>query len=315
MSQLWFLDIAAEGGWDAKGIGKLVADRSKRLPKESRPDWMAAMTDSRIEEVITLAIADVLQGASVLSDYIEEQRAKGRDIDDIYDEVKPYFDTLARPIEEDLVDGQYNSNCVSIKDRSEELQNMAAMQKAMKEAFFPHKHLANWPDDSQFKKIAEAAAADTKGKKSKFAGDALRSQDYLESLMLVGCVNDWSADVAAQSHCFERNLAEHILQLEVPAQGLFFQVLSVAKKWQWRLVPSRNATLKKDPDSGLRGAVVYGPEAGRKARGRDFRIRPALHSRRVEIRILMCSDSGVRVSLVELEEDRIEILGRRSGME
>lgn len=131
--------------------------------------------------------------------------------------------------------------------------------------------------------------------------------DAQEPLLLLGTCNAWSIEEALQRHCFQpvrkpgrRSQAsqESSVRVEVPAGGLFFQVISARHFWEWRLYPSGG----EDPACrelrrGEEGKVVACLASGQNnnlAHGRDFLIREP-DADVVDVRVSVSTCEGIRV--------------------
>merc|ERR1740129_1146572 len=94
----WFMDAAALGDWTSGGTARVLQDRLRALPADQRPAWMAGLAPSKVEEVLAKTIAEAVDASNTIQAHMDTERAKGRDFDEIYDEIKPYMDHASTPL-------------------------------------------------------------------------------------------------------------------------------------------------------------------------------------------------------------------------
>mmetsp|Transcript_164222 Transcript_164222/g.526668 ORF Transcript_164222/g.526668 Transcript_164222/m.526668 type:complete len:341 (+) Transcript_164222:138-1160(+) len=321
----WFMDAAALGGWTARGTARVLQDRFAALPADQRQAWMESLSPQRMEELLTKVIVDVVEAAQLVQDYMDSERAKGRDFEEIYLEVKPYIERVSRPISEDMRDGTYDPTS------TEEAPFMAAAGGADPEAQIhaeavareharqtaPHQNLAAWFDigspgagnRSQGSAAAADPAAPSTGQPAAPPPDLLREEDLDEPLMAIGSCNGWRVDEARRLHCFEPcldsppELRVKVLRMLVPAKGVQFQILSREKGWEWLLFPSRKqGTLHRGEARSVAAALVLGPHADEKSTCRDFRVKGD-KGPIIEIRVSLTMERGARVWMTEVHDD------------
>mmetsp|Transcript_151572 Transcript_151572/g.484488 ORF Transcript_151572/g.484488 Transcript_151572/m.484488 type:complete len:640 (+) Transcript_151572:130-2049(+) len=106
--------------------------------------------------------------------------------------------------------------------------------------------------------------------------------DLREPLVLVGSVNDWSPELALESHTMavevdedgEQRQVVHCVRVRVPAGKTEFQIISARSLWIWRLLPAATAT-NVELECGHRGSVVAALFVGARdsdCHGRNFAI-------------------------------------------
>merc|ERR1719382_1304345 len=83
----WFMDAAALGGWTARGTSKVLQDKLRTLPADQCPAWMEGLPPHKVEEVLTRAIAEAVEVSQTIQTYMDVERAKGRDFEEIYESI------------------------------------------------------------------------------------------------------------------------------------------------------------------------------------------------------------------------------------
>eukprot|EP00445_Apocalathium_hangoei_P040482 CAMPEP_0203967668 /NCGR_PEP_ID=MMETSP0359-20131031/96561_1 /ASSEMBLY_ACC=CAM_ASM_000338 /TAXON_ID=268821 /ORGANISM="Scrippsiella Hangoei, Strain SHTV-5" /LENGTH=339 /DNA_ID=CAMNT_0050905585 /DNA_START=103 /DNA_END=1122 /DNA_ORIENTATION=- len=319
-----FMDAAALGGWTARGTARVLQDRFAALPADQRPAWMQGLSPQKMEELLTKVIVDSVEASQIVQDYMDSERAKGRDFEEIYSEVKPYLDRVSRPIDEDMTDGTYDPSFTEeapfvgdVGRAYAEVQihaQAAAREHARQTA--PHQNLAAWFDigspgagnRSQGSAAAADPAAPSTGQPAAPPPDLLREEDLDEPLMAIGSCNGWRVDEARRLHCFEPcldsppELRVRVLRLRVPASGVQFQILSREKGWQWLLFPSHKGTLHRGEARSVAAALGLGPDADEKSRSQDFRVKGE-KGPIVEVRVSLTLERGARVWFTEVHDD------------
>mmetsp|Transcript_23233 Transcript_23233/g.59164 ORF Transcript_23233/g.59164 Transcript_23233/m.59164 type:complete len:340 (+) Transcript_23233:132-1151(+) len=319
-----FMDVAALGGWTARGTARVLQDRIAAVPADQRPAWMQGMSPQKMEELLTKVICDAVEASQIVQDYMDSERAKGRDFEEIYSEVKPYIDRVSRPINEDMKNGTYDPTS------TEEATFMAAAGGADPEAQIhaeavareharqtaPHRTVGAWVDNarsgagntSQGVAAASAPAAPSKVQAAAPPPDTLMEEDLDEPLMAIGSCNGWRVEEARRLHCFEPcldsppELRVRVLRLRVPASGVQFQILSREKGWQWLLFPSHKGTLHKGEARSTAASLGLGPDADEKSRSQDFRVKGE-KGPIVEVRVSLTLERGARVWFTEVHDD------------
>ncbi|CAE8609589.1 unnamed protein product [Polarella glacialis] len=97
----WFMDAAARGGGTPAGTAKVITQGIMAQQAIQRPDWTKGKAEKEICEIVAQSICEAVEASFVVKDYVDAERAKGRDFDEIYSEVQPYLDYVSRPIDED----------------------------------------------------------------------------------------------------------------------------------------------------------------------------------------------------------------------
>mmetsp|Transcript_23232 Transcript_23232/g.59160 ORF Transcript_23232/g.59160 Transcript_23232/m.59160 type:complete len:371 (+) Transcript_23232:132-1244(+) len=103
-----FMDVAALGGWTARGTARVLQDRIAAVPADQRPAWMEIVRPQRMEEHLTKVIIDAMEAAFISQEYMASARARGRDFEEVFSEFETYFDRISRPINADMTDGTYD---------------------------------------------------------------------------------------------------------------------------------------------------------------------------------------------------------------
>jgi len=327
---MWFMDAAALGGWTARGTAKVLQERLLALPDEQRPTWMVGLTTPKLEELLTKVIVDAVEASQVVQEYMDSEREKGREFEEIYADVKPYLDRVSRPIEEDLKDGTLNTSTDDLMGIAEIELEAKAAAKEKKSARAPHRNLASTmqsqfpttvqpgfgahgypstfrvPPYSSGPSAPPATRADrTAVARERPVSDTLRSLDLGEELVLVGVMNGWRTDEAKKKHRFRNILkpdsktAVNSITIDVPASGSRFLIVSADKEWQWRLFPAAKGTLHRGEHRAVPAGLAMGPEADSKAGGKDFKIAGKKNeTRTVEVRVSLDLEHGAKVWLV-----------------
>jgi len=318
------MDVAALGGWTARGTARVLQDRIAAMPTDQRPTGIESLSPQRMEELLTKVIVHVVEATQLVQDYMDSERAKGRDFEEIYLEVKPYLERVSRPIEEDMRDGAYHpyfteeAPFVGVAGRADPEVQIYAQADAREHArqTAPHRHLAAWFDNggpgagnrSQGSAAAADPAAPSSGQPAAPPPDLLREEDLDEPLMAIGSCNGWRVEEARRLHCFEPcldsppELRVNVLRLFVPAKGVQFQILSREKGWEWLLFPSHKGTLHRGEARSVAAALGLGPDADEKSRSQDFRVKGE-KGPIVEVRVSLTLERGARVWFTEVHDD------------
>lgn len=148
----------AQGGGTPAGTAKVITQSLVALPPDQKPAWMEGKTEKEIRELVTEAICEAVEASYVVKDYIDSERAKGRDFDDIYSEVQPYLDYVSRPIGQEQPEdgapraaspGAQGSRDGSLGrsggQRPPNPEEEAARREARRKAA-PHRNLRAWPE-------------------------------------------------------------------------------------------------------------------------------------------------------------------------
>lgn len=330
------MDAAALGGWTARGTAKVLKDRLQGLSADQRPPWMDGMTSQKLEELLTKVIVDAVEASQIVQEYMDTERAKGRDFEEIYSDVKPYLDRVSRPIEEDLKEGTLHAAEDLIGMAELELENKAARVEK-EHARAPHRNLAasfsaSFPGSLGSKMPPRGVqGAASRGKKGATADDArtstdvsssgkarpppdtLRSMDFGEQLVLVGACNGWRVDEAKRLHKFmpvesgDEAVHMSVCRVKVPYTGLRFLIVSAEKEWQWRLFPSGKGTLHRSEDRAVAAGLAMGPDADEKAGGKDFKIKGKAAKGSIcymDVTVSLDQERGVRLWLTEVEGEK-----------
>mmetsp|Transcript_164233 Transcript_164233/g.526708 ORF Transcript_164233/g.526708 Transcript_164233/m.526708 type:complete len:340 (+) Transcript_164233:73-1092(+) len=320
----WFMDAAALGGWTARGTARVLQDRFEALPADQRPAWMQGLSPQKMEELLTKVIVDSVEASQIVQDYMDSERAKGRDFEEIYSEVKPYLDRVSRPIDEDMTDGTYDPSFteeapfvgdVGRAYAEVQIHAQAAAREHAKQSA-PHRNLGAWVENggpgavnrSQGLAAVAAPAAPSRGQAAAPPPDPLMEEDLGEPLMAIGSCNGWRVEEARRLHCFEPcldsppELRVSVLRLRVPASGVQLQILSREKGWQWLLFPSHKGTLHRGEARSVAAALGLGPDADEKSRSQDFRVKGE-KGPIVEVRVSLTLERGARVWFTEVHDD------------
>eukprot|EP00930_Biecheleria_cincta_P066960 TRINITY_DN53312_c0_g1_i1.p1 TRINITY_DN53312_c0_g1~~TRINITY_DN53312_c0_g1_i1.p1 ORF type:complete len:155 (-),score=43.30 TRINITY_DN53312_c0_g1_i1:11-475(-) len=152
-SATWFMDAAAEGGGTASGTAKVITRSLMAIKEDQRPIWMSAKTEKEVCEIVTQSIVEAVEASYVVKDYLDAERSKGREFDDIYGEVKPYLDYVSRPLDETGMqpadpdgDRQFGH---AHRTGGMNFAEQAARREAKKLAA-PHRALQDWPAAPSF---------------------------------------------------------------------------------------------------------------------------------------------------------------------
>jgi len=332
------MDAAALGGWTARGTAKVLMDRLVALQPDQRPAWMEGLTTQKLEDLLTKVIVDSVEASQVVQEYMDTERVKGRDFDDIYADVKPYLDRVSRPIEEDMKDGTLDQATEDLMNAAEtELEaKVAAREKRHHRA--PHRNLAA-REPTGLDSIGEPAGlgvvpptispAQQESRRSPATpttaperplSDTMRSMDLGEPLVLVGSCNGWRVDEARRLHRFQpsegaESAHESYVRVKVPSGGLRFLILSAEKEWQWRLFPSQKGTLHRGEERAQAAGLAMGPDADEKARGKDFKVKGDKGYGVVDVRVALDLDRGARVWISEVTDTEAPAAITFPGME
>jgi len=107
----------------------------------------------------------------------------------------------------------------------------------------PHRNLKTWPDDRRFRPGGPFLPQRDPLELEPSQSSTPHRIDVKEPLLLVGSFNSWSVEKARQQYAFvpcgtpKTSCQESKVRLEVPADGLEFQVISARHLWEWRLYP------------------------------------------------------------------------------
>ncbi|CAE7037087.1 unnamed protein product [Symbiodinium natans] len=136
-----FMDAAAQGGGTPAGTAKVITNGLMAQPEDVRPPWTKGRSEAEICEVVTQSICEAVEASYVVKDYMDAERAKGRNFDDIYSEVQPYLEYVSRPLDDvsasELVEARF-------REGPPTFQEQAARREA-KRAAAPHRNLMAWP--------------------------------------------------------------------------------------------------------------------------------------------------------------------------
>eukprot|EP00933_Yihiella_yeosuensis_P035191 TRINITY_DN28679_c0_g1_i1.p1 TRINITY_DN28679_c0_g1~~TRINITY_DN28679_c0_g1_i1.p1 ORF type:complete len:151 (+),score=34.74 TRINITY_DN28679_c0_g1_i1:135-587(+) len=140
----WFMDCAVKGGGTPAGIGKVIAEQILACDGKDRPEWTKGKTPKEIEAIVTQAVCEASEATIFIKEYMDKERSKGRDFDEIYSEVQPYLDYVSRPIDDELKDqgAQFNPAGQRVVPPTFEDE---AVRKEARKASAPHRRLADWP--------------------------------------------------------------------------------------------------------------------------------------------------------------------------
>lgn len=280
------------------------------VPPDQRPAWMDGMAKPKMEEVLTKVIIDAIEASQTVGRYFDTERAKGREFDDIFAEVKPYLDHVSRPIDKDMRDGIYAPATEefrgSVADPGVEVK---AAYKELAKQPAPHRTLATWSEGVPLEpgKLASGDATPAAKERPQGPSDPLSPPDLEDSFLLVGSCNGWSPEDAQRQHQFKPSEGvdparhEHMLRVKVPDAGLEFQILSVTRLWRWRLFPSQKTTLKAGEAAALVASVASGADADEKA-VKDFRLKRSTTHGFVDIRFSLSLELGARIWFTEPQE-------------
>ncbi|CAE7709854.1 unnamed protein product [Symbiodinium pilosum] len=86
-----FMDAAAQGGGTPAGTAKVITNGLMAQPEEVRPPWTKGRSEAEICEIVTQSICEAVEASYVVKDYMDAERAKGRNFDDIYSEVGTWW--------------------------------------------------------------------------------------------------------------------------------------------------------------------------------------------------------------------------------
>mmetsp|Transcript_17536 Transcript_17536/g.39753 ORF Transcript_17536/g.39753 Transcript_17536/m.39753 type:complete len:358 (-) Transcript_17536:96-1169(-) len=114
MSATWFVEALAHSDGTLGGVATVLADRLPKMPHEQIPRWVKTKNKKELVEELTQALIETYECMSKVNKYVEEERAKGRDFEEVYAEVKPYIDEVSRPMHpeggEELMNGEDRDN-------------------------------------------------------------------------------------------------------------------------------------------------------------------------------------------------------------
>lgn len=317
------MDAAALGGWTARGTAKVLMDRLQGMPADSRPGWMDGLSSQKLEELLTKVIVDAVEASQVVQEYMDTEREKGRDFDDIYADVKPYLDRVSRPIEEDMKDGTLDTKAEELLGVAQQELGSKAAAKDRRQQRAPHRNLgasrqasSASPELSKgilsgapFDYMRRSSAAESLLRRGRPGPDTLRSMDLGEPLVLVGCCNGWRVDEARRLHRFQRiegtAAGVHMshVRVKVPKAGLRFIILSAEKEWQWRLIPAKKGTVHRGEKNAQPAALAMGPDADEKARGKDFKVKGERGYGVVDVHVSLDLERGAHVWLIEVTDE------------
>lgn len=147
---MWFMDALAQGGGTPAGAAKIISQNLIALREVERPPWMNGKTEKEIIDTVTRCICEAVEASYVVKDYVDEERSKDRDFDEIYSEVQPYLDHVSRPLTGESNDFEEAGLPSFQKNFSPDTQEgrtptQQAARSAAKKANAPHRNLRNWP--------------------------------------------------------------------------------------------------------------------------------------------------------------------------
>jgi len=275
----WFLDAAALGGWTARGTARVLQDRLLTLPQNQRPRWLEGLSEYNVEELLTQVIADAADNAAVIEEYMLAEREKGRDFDEVYDSVQPFIAQISRPLSEEVKDGSYHRPALPEALASFSAASTSKIGRSF-EAQLRESNLQSAPHRLLAPRIASQAEPGlSRGRLTACAADSLKAEDLSEPLMLVGSPNGWDANLAFESFrfetCMDTSPDENVkmLRVQVPEEGVQFQILSQRRVWEFILFPGKKSRLHRGEDRQLAAKLALGVDAGEKAKSRDFTIK------------------------------------------
>mmetsp|Transcript_17729 Transcript_17729/g.31018 ORF Transcript_17729/g.31018 Transcript_17729/m.31018 type:complete len:149 (+) Transcript_17729:57-503(+) len=142
----WFMDAAAMGGGTPAGTAKVITQSLAALTEDQKPKWMKGKSEKEINDIVTQSICEAVEASYVVKDYMDKERSKGRDFDEIYGEVQPYLDYVSRPLDEIGAQApQPDFDEPRIPDFEEQ-----AARREVKKASAPHRSLRAWPEPPSF---------------------------------------------------------------------------------------------------------------------------------------------------------------------
>mmetsp|Transcript_105000 Transcript_105000/g.254892 ORF Transcript_105000/g.254892 Transcript_105000/m.254892 type:complete len:129 (-) Transcript_105000:88-474(-) len=127
--------------------------------------------------------------------------------------------------------------------------------------------------------------------------------------MLVGSMNDWNIEQAAQNYTFkftgasDPSCQESKLRIVIPAEGFRFQILSAKQGPRWRLTPSTQRQTLEDGSSGGVPARIVDDRAGSASLDSfeaSFEIKGSGVSGKADMWVSMSVEQGCDVWFVDL---------------
>eukprot|EP00931_Biecheleriopsis_adriatica_P121374 TRINITY_DN96454_c0_g1_i1.p1 TRINITY_DN96454_c0_g1~~TRINITY_DN96454_c0_g1_i1.p1 ORF type:complete len:174 (+),score=38.35 TRINITY_DN96454_c0_g1_i1:59-523(+) len=143
----WFMDAASMGGGTPAGTAKVITQSLMSQPEDVQPAWMKGRTEKEVCEIVTQSICEAVEASYVVKDYMDAERAKGRDFDEIYSEVQPYLEYVSRPLDETgIPDGAADMFPGAGRGGAAPPNFMDSVaRREAKRATAPHRNLQAWP--------------------------------------------------------------------------------------------------------------------------------------------------------------------------
>jgi len=257
----WMMDALAMSDGTVAGLAKVLAEQIPNLPPEAVPEKFRKLSKREILEEMTEAVEDAYICSNVIKEHLDAEVAKGRDIQDVYEEVKPYIDHRRRKFAVDEEDEDLFDLPGQKKTRDADPSYTAALMQARRSCA-PHRRLRELPTDPrQTRGDHFYRASDPISTVSLLSSNTRlypRPREIREPLMLVGSINNYSLTEAAKWYSFnfvgrrDASQQESKVRVEVPADGMYFQIVSVTQGLKWRLMP---ATPQRELEDGDRQRV------------------------------------------------------------
>jgi len=305
------MDALALSDGTLAGLGMVLAERMPQLPPEEMPAWCKNKGKKELADMMTALVSDAYESSQVVRSYLDMECAKGRSFDEVYEEVRPILEAKTKRLA--TIDPTAQNELEAAEGSEEEDSNsfVAAILQSRR-CRLPHERLQGVPEDPRVWKPPGRGV---------ISGDRIfdrcdcrtraypRASEVREPLMLVGSMNDWNIEQAAQNYTFkftgasDPSCQESKLRIVIPAEGFRFQILSAKQGPRWRLTPSTQRQTLEDGSSGGVPARIVDDRAGSASLDSfeaSFEIKGSGVSGKADMWVSMSVEQGCDVWFVDL---------------
>lgn len=307
---MWLMDAIAMTDGTIGGVGKLLAETLPNLSTEELPEWAKDKTQKELATYMTKVVGEAYQTSVIVHEYVERERAKGRVINEIYDEIKPFLDERMKRFDvEEKEEAEYEDLFTPEKDEGEagnDPSYVAAVMQA-KRCAAPHKRLQEKSRDPRGVSDFEAVFRSMERRSITAAvRPHPRASEIREPLMLLGSINKWNLAEAREEFAFsftgtrDPSFQESKIRITVPEEGLKFQILSRKQGPRWKILP---ATVDGELQDGNRSAVqvnVHFDKGAVQDNNKCFEITGSGQCGTADIWVAMNLETGVEVWFMDL---------------
>lgn len=241
---MWLMDAIAMSDGTIGGVAKLLAESIPSMSPEDIPPQIREKTQKELVEYMVKVISDAYETSVVVRDYIDKENAKGRVMNDIYDEVKPFMEERAKKFREKMDEEDEFDDLLSKGKEAEQTEEqdpsfMSALM-TVRRSCAPHRRLNVGPEDPRV--VSSILEGERRGVATPLRPYP-RASEIREPLMLIGPFNAWSEEQSRAELCFsltgprDPSFQESKLRLHIPEEGIRFQIWSAKQGRRWKLTP------------------------------------------------------------------------------